>query len=222
MSDRSVGTGADRQAALEARLPAELAVDGVRRNILEAALRLFATRGYHGSSIREIVKLAEIQASAVYAYFPSKEHVLAELARAGHEAHFTALQAALLEAGGDPVDQLGAVVRANAIFHVSYPYLGMVVNAEMYALSDELAAPALAIRRQSTALLFQILDRGARLGRFELPAGPAGHARDVTAGALGAMTMRIPYWYSPAGGLTRKELATMQVELALRMVGAKR
>lgn len=192
-----------------------MASDGTRRRILEAALRLFATEGFHGASIRDIAKLGELQGSAVYAHFPSKEHVLAELARGGHEVHFNALQAALLETGTDPVEQLAAFARANAELHATYPHIGVVVNAEMHALSDELAAPALAIRKQSTALLLQILERGARLGRFSLV------GLDVTAAALGAMAMRIPYWYAPDGPLDVGELAAQQAALALRMVGAE-
>ena len=197
-----------------AQLPPGIVADGARRKILEASLRLFATEGFHGASIRDIVRLAELQASAVYAHFPSKEHVLAELARVGHEAHFNALQAALLETGNDPVEQLGAFVRANAVFHASYPYVAMVVNAEMRALSTELSGPALALRKQSTALLVQILERGLKMKRFAFP------SLDVAAAALGAMAIRIPYWYSAQGGLGVQELADAQATLGLRMVGA--
>lgn len=175
---------------------------------------MFGTRGYHGSSIREIMKVVELQASAVYAHFPSKEHMLAELARTGHEAHHNALRAALLEEGTDPADQLRAFVRANAVFHATYPHVAIVVNSEVHALSEEMAAPALALRKQSTMLLMQILERGTRMGRFTPPGA------DVTAAAIGAMAIRIPYWYAPDTGLELDEVAEKQVELALRMVGA--
>jgi AcrR family transcriptional regulator len=216
MNDRSARLRPAWASAQAAVLPPQVDADGPRRKILEAALRLFATQGFHGSSIREIVKLVELQASAVYAHFPSKESVLAELARLGHQAHFHALQSALLDAGADPVDQLAAIVGANAIVHATYPHLAVVVNEEMRALSDELAAPALALRNQSTALALQILDRGLRAGRFSTP------GLDVTVAAIGAMAMRIPYWYSPALGYGVEQLADKQVELALRMVGARR
>jgi AcrR family transcriptional regulator len=231
MNDRS---GATRQPgwqrASRAKLPAGLSVDGPRLKILEAALRIFATKGFHGASIRDLAALAELTPSAVYAYFPSKEHVLAELARAGHEAHFHTLQSALLEVGTDPTEQLGALVRANTILHATYPHVAMVVNTEMYALSEELAAPSLALRKQSLLLLLQILDRGARMGAFDFATcevaaskkkKDATHARDVTAAAIGAMGIRIPYWYSVESDITPKELAEHQVALVMRMVGAR-
>ena len=100
MNDRSgVTRQPGWQRAAKAKLPEGLSVDGTRLKILEAALRIFATKGFHGASIRDLAAVAELTPSVVYAHFPSKEHVLAELARAGHEAHFHALQSALLAAG---------------------------------------------------------------------------------------------------------------------------
>jgi AcrR family transcriptional regulator len=232
MNDRSVSSphsrrhSAKRRAAPDPLLPPELAAEGPRRRILQAALSLFAQRGFHGSSIREIVQQVQMQGSAVYAHFASKEHILAELARAGHETHMHALQAALLECGTDPVEQLRGHVRANAIFHVQYPHIAKVVNAEMGALSPELLAPALALRTQSAQLLFQILERGARSGRFELVYSgddPAAAARALyaTAGALGAMALRLPYWFPTDDSFDPEELAQRHVDIALRIVGAK-
>lgn len=215
-----------RRAAPEPLLPPELAAAGPRRKILQAALRLFAAKGFHGSSIREIVQQVEMQGSAVYAHFASKEHVLAELARAGHETHMQALQAALLESGNDPGDQLRGYVHANALFHIQYPHIAKVVNAEMSALSPELLAPALALRTQSAQLLFQILERGARSGRFALVYSGvdpkmAARALYATAGALGAMALRLPYWFPTDDSFDPEELAQHHVDLALRIVGAK-
>jgi AcrR family transcriptional regulator len=195
------------------QLPPEALADGTRGRILECALRLFAVQGFHASSMRELGKLVEIQPSALYTYFPSKDHVLAELARVGHEAHHTALRDALLSSGSDPVTQLRAVVAANARFHATYPHLAIVVNDEMSALPEALAGGALALRKQSLAMLLEILRRGSATKQFAI------RHLDVVAGAIGAMSLRIPHWYSPAGGIAIDELAATQAELALRMVG---
>lgn len=53
------------------------------------------------------------------------------------------------------------------------------------------------------------------MARFSLP------RVEVVAAAIGAMGLRIPYWYSPDGGIDVEELASTQAELALRMVGAE-
>lgn len=210
MNDRS--TKAARKVA--ARLPPSFAADGVRRRILEGALRLFATRGFHGSSMRDLASYIELQPSAVYAHFTSKEHLLAELIRAGHEAHHEEVRIAMLEAGADPVAQLCALVRAHVRMHASYPDLAIVVNTELEALSPELAAPGLALRKQSVALLQAVIDRGTAMGCFSQP------NTAVVAAAIGAIGLRIPYWYSPELGISPDELVEIHVQLALRMLGA--
>jgi hypothetical protein len=41
----------------------------------------------------------------------------------------------------------------------------------------------------------------------------------VTAAAISAMGLRIPYWYEPGSSLDVATLAEMHAELALRMLG---
>lgn len=197
----------------KAPLPPSAAQDGTRRRILEVALQLFAGLGFHGASIRDLAKVLELQPSALYAHFPSKEHILAELARVGHEHHHERLCAALEGAGADPEEQMRALVRAHARLHATYPQLAVVVNDEMHALAPDLAAPALALRERSTALLLQVIERGVAAGRFSPP-----HAA-ATAAAIGAMGLRIPHWYEASGALSIDALADVHAELALRMLG---
>jgi AcrR family transcriptional regulator len=215
MNDRSVRAGPAKPLG-RASLPPSLKAEGNRRRILEAALRLFAAQGFHGSSMRELAAVAELQPSALYVHFPSKEQLLAELVRAGHEVHHDALRAALLEAGSDPAAQVAALVRVHVRMHASYPELAIVVNSEMGALSADLAAPGIALRKQAAALLKDVVDRGTAMGRFSPPDAGAATA------AIAAMGLRVPYWYSPETGLGVEALAEVHVELALRMLGAGR
>jgi AcrR family transcriptional regulator len=193
-------------------LPSATLPEGTPGRILVTALRLFAQSGFHGTSVRTLATQCKLQPGALYVHFPSKEHILAELARLGHEAQQAALRGALLEAGDDPAKQLVSVVKSNATLHATYPQLAIVVNEELYALPDELAGPALALRQQSSALLLDILRRGVDAGRFRC------HNALVTAAAIGAMGLRVPYWYEPQTGLEIAALAELQAELALRMV----
>ena len=209
MNDRSRA----RSHKQVARLPPGCAMDGVRRRILEGGLHLFATRGFHGASMRDLAGSIGLAPSAVYAHFASKAGLLAELVRLGHEVHHEEIRAAMLDAGADPVAQLRALVRANVRMHASYPDLAITTNNELEALPPELAAPGLALRKQSVALLLAVIERGTALGRFSPPNVP------VVAAAIGAMGLRIPYWYSPETGLGIDELAELHVQLALRMLG---
>ena len=214
MNDRS-GTGRIPDARA-ARLPPDTAIEPTQRRVLEIALRMFAIHGFHGTSMRDLAKALEIAPSALYASFPSKDHLLAELMRVGHEAHLAMFRKAVLDGGSDPIDQLRAVVHANAVMHATYPHIAIIVNDEMHALSADLAGPGLALRRQGIAMLMDILERGIAMKRF------AARQPLVTAGAIGAMALRIPYWYGPHLGISMAELAATQAELALGMLGVSR
>lgn len=57
----------------------DVRVERRRRRIADAALSLFATRGYNVTSVEEIVARARTSKSAFYEFFNSKEHCFREL-----------------------------------------------------------------------------------------------------------------------------------------------
>jgi AcrR family transcriptional regulator len=197
------------------RLPPAVVPSGTKGRILKVALELFATRGFHGASIRDIAGELSLQPGALYVHFPSKEHLLAELVRLGHEAHYRGLEAALAGSGAEPVAQLRAVVGAHARFHADYAMLALVIDDEMHVLSSQLGAAALTIREKSVALLSRVIERGVKKGKLKVP-----HLFVATA-AIGAIGMRVAHWFKPGFELTAEQVGDIQGELAVRMLGGK-
>lgn len=62
-----------------------------RERLSAEAARLFAERGYHGTSINDLAVALGIQKSSLYAYISGKADLLAEIALTGAEAFHTAL-----------------------------------------------------------------------------------------------------------------------------------
>ncbi|HNC15582.1 MAG TPA: helix-turn-helix domain-containing protein, partial [Solirubrobacterales bacterium] len=50
-----------------------------RRQILDAAVRVFARQGFHSTRVADIADEADVAYGLVYHYFSSKENVLNEL-----------------------------------------------------------------------------------------------------------------------------------------------
>ena len=48
--------------------------------ILEAAARIFAEQGYHGTTTNHVAEAAEVSVGTVYQYFPNKDALLVGLA----------------------------------------------------------------------------------------------------------------------------------------------
>ncbi|HKI83792.1 MAG TPA: TetR/AcrR family transcriptional regulator [Candidatus Krumholzibacteria bacterium] len=76
-----------------------------RREILDAALALFAEQGFHNISMQQVAEKAEFSIGSLYNYFKNKEDIyrslLRELADAFHEATSEAI-----ESGNDAVTKL--------------------------------------------------------------------------------------------------------------------
>lgn len=203
-----------RLAATTACLLPGLAEPGPSARVLEAALKLFAEQGYAGASMRDIAAAVGVKAATIYAHYPSKQHLLAELCRIGHEEQYRAVRTAVLAGGGDPRDQVVAYVKAHVGFHTSYPMLAVVSNAELHALDEQLGATTFLLRRQSTDLLQDIVARGMAGGVFGVTDAWLAVA------AIGGMGLRVAYWFSPESGRDAGFVADTYAGFALRLLGA--
>lgn len=85
-----------------------------RREILDAALRLFRERGFDETTVQDIADAASVATGTVYLYFPSKEHILLgihEEFERGLEARFAEVAAGFAERHGRGEEhEAGAVV----------------------------------------------------------------------------------------------------------------
>ena len=77
-----------------------------RQTILDAALELFAEKGYFGTSLRDIAAVVGVRESALYNYFKGKEALFSALIDAAHE-HKAEQLAGLLE---EPVTDVRMVL----------------------------------------------------------------------------------------------------------------
>jgi AcrR family transcriptional regulator len=68
-------------------------VSGRRREVTREAAKLFAQKGYHGTSIGDIAEALGVQKGSLYSHIASKEDLLYETMREGAEAFHTALDA---------------------------------------------------------------------------------------------------------------------------------
>lgn len=89
-------------------------IDGelpTRHRLTVAAGRLFAERGFHGTSMRDLALAVGIEKSSVYTHITAKEDLLAELALTGAGAFHGALDA--LPADVAPLERIRLALRAH-------------------------------------------------------------------------------------------------------------
>jgi AcrR family transcriptional regulator len=206
-------TGDVRTLGVEGHaLPPRLSASGTLRRIYEAALLLFGERGYHAVSVRDIAREVGVHASSIYAHVTSKQQLLGDLIRLGHDEHRDWLRHALLEVGTNPADQLAALVRAHTAMHATFPLLARLSNRELGSLDPPIRADVLAVRLEAERMFVDAIERGQRLGAF------ADVDPILALAAIGAMGIRVAEWWHPDLGIAIADVADTYATFALRLL----
>lgn len=183
-----------------------------RERVRAAAVKLFATKGFHGTGIRDLAQEAELSSASLYHYMGTKEDLLAEIM---HTALTRLLDAAreATAGGGDPAHRLRTLVALHVLAHAVGPAETRVVDNEVDVLSPAAREPVVALRDAYERLWASAIDEGVAAGVFRVE-HPA-----VTRLALLEMCSGVARWYSPRGALALDELAEHYAELASRALG---
>ncbi|MFT3872618.1 MAG: TetR/AcrR family transcriptional regulator [Nocardioides sp.] len=184
-----------------------------RSRLLRAAAGAFAQRGFHGTTTRDIAAAAGMSPAAVYVHHRSKEELLYQISRSGHERTLLLLREAVAR-GGSTVEQLCNAVREFARHHAMESTSARVVNYELAALTPAHWAEVRELRRQISNEVHVLVERGVADGSFDCP------QPRIAATALLSLGVDIARWYSTEGPSSPEELADAYVDIALRIVGA--
>src|SRR5690348_6284080 len=110
-----------------------------RDQLIECAARLFAERGYHPTSVADIVGALGVGKGVFYWYFTSKDELLAEILRASHHDLRRRQQAAIVDEP-DPVRRIEHGIRASLEWFGEHREFFAIIQ---FAATDETFAPIL-------------------------------------------------------------------------------
>src|SRR5689334_13733630 len=115
-----------------------------REQLIRAAAQLFAERGYHPTSVADIVEYLGVGKGVFYWYFSSKEELLGELLKSSHLSLRRRQQAAIGDEP-DPVRRIELGIRASlAWFREHREYFAII----QFAATDETFSPVLRRNRE--------------------------------------------------------------------------
>ncbi|WP_433873330.1 TetR/AcrR family transcriptional regulator [Saccharopolyspora sp. CA-218241] len=181
-----------------------------------AAREIFAERGYHGTSIRDIAKRAGLSLSALYYWHSSKQELFVGLIEDSVNDYFQTCDTALRSCGDDPAERLAAIVRATVDYRVRRRVESTIAAREIRNLEQPHAQRLADLRESATRLFQEIIDEGIARGVFG-----CAHATDARR-AIQASCNAISQWYDPDGDVNPAELADRYVAIAERIVGLTR
>jgi AcrR family transcriptional regulator len=180
--------------------------------ILEHATRLFAERGYDGTTLQDIAEAIGISRPGLYNYISSKEQLLAELVRDVSENTAHIVRAIRLRADLNSVEKLRVVVRALALQRAGAPERFRVLDRTEAALPEEVASLHLKARREVLAEVRTIIEEGVSRGEFR--------PRDERLAALSVIGMCnwVAWWFHPGPNHPAEPVADELAQNAVDML----
>lgn len=192
----------------------ESTTDAAQR-LLEAAADAFAAKGFHATTTRDIASRAGLSPAGVYVHFASKEDLLFQLSRAGHEAARDMLVAAA-QAAATPTDALRSIMRQFAQWHAEHFRVARIVQYEFQNLTPEHREAVLGLRKDIDAVVRDVITAGVASAEFAVEDVPE------TTLALLSMAVDVARWYDPEIKRTPESIGLTYGDLGLRLVAAAR
>jgi AcrR family transcriptional regulator len=173
MASTEIATGLSRRDRKKER---------TRREIYEAAMRLFAKAGFGAVTIADICEAADVGRGTFFLHFPSKAALLYEFNQRVAED----FRAELREPRASAREELCALVARMSVELVSQAEIMTAMLAEFFASPEALAAASEEHDNALPELVTEIIRRGQERGEFSRRIDPrlAAASFFATAGAI--------------------------------------
>ena len=179
----------------------------MRESILAAAVQLFAKYGYHAAPLRDIARIAGIQAASIYHHYPSKQALLVEIMETYMQRLIANLERILLTYD-NPVQRLNEAVANHIRMHTMYKDEFFIIDTEIRALEDKNRPDILALRKKYEVLIQEILQNG--MGRNIFRQSDV----KVASYAIIAMCTEVATWFRQGERLTVQQV----IDIYCRMI----
>lgn len=172
-----------------------------RADVVAAAGRLFAKRGYHGTSMRDLGRELGLLGSSLYAHVDSKQDLLVEVVEDGARLFQESARSAL-SVPGSALDRLRALVTGHVDVVLSHQDVVRTYLNEARMLDDDHRARVIAARDSYEQAFREVIAHGIGDGSFRADVDPKMSSIFILS-VLNALER----WYRPDGELDRDALA---------------
>jgi AcrR family transcriptional regulator len=199
-----------KAAAVRRRKPA--ARGATRRQLLEAAGRLFETKGYRGTSIRDIASSMNTSISNIYHYFGSKEGLWHELQKHSVRQLPLRLQEAVASES-DPARQLRRLLETHLALADEFQRESRIFFLNGDQLDPSRNTRQREIQRAVLDVYLDVLGRLAKQGQLK-----SRRIKILAFNTLGVLNWMLR-WYRPEGELSAAEVHREIIGFVQRGVG---
>ena len=178
--------------------------------VLDAALTVFAERGYHGTSVKEVAVLLKIRTPSLYNHMTSKQSLLEEIIGSTSREVWADFEAAV-EGKDDVSTRLHDAAYVYALRHATRRREALVVNRDISSIEEPARTEILDLRRRHEHAVRALVQEGIDEGVFmDQPAA-------LVSFAILEMCVSVARWFHPGLAFTAEEVAEHYSRYALRI-----
>jgi AcrR family transcriptional regulator len=178
--------------------------------VLTEAARLFRTKGYSATTMRELAAALDVNKATLYHYIGGKEDLLYQLSIESLERITTDVSRAIaLES--DPLSRLVSAIKAHINTMLADRDKHATMLNELRALSGERATDVVELRDRYESLIRALLQEGLDRGLIR---SDLGSVKYLTLALLNLLNWTI-FWFEPDGELTPADLGEIFASIYL-------
>lgn len=182
-----------------------------RQRLKDAALELFATRGFHSTTVRHIAAKVKLQPGILYHYFASKHDVLKEIC-VDFVLRTQAVAETILRTTPDPVDAVASLLDAGIDNAIRNANASQVLRREARLLTHHQLATVSDVLRLHRDNWVKAIEQGNATGSF--------HVADARLAAMVIVQIEdTAGWYDPGGRVGKEALIKQLTQYTLRLLG---
>lgn len=189
--------------------PSNMRKELVENQMCETAAKLFAQRGFAGTSLQDIADAMGVTRPALYYYVKSKDDLLAKLVTEITESNTAQILDVVHEPTLDPVEKLFRIAYLVAHNRAVQPSRFLLLARSEAQLPTPLAVAHEKTKRAMLRTLIGVIKQGIEAGQFR-PVDPRSAALEVI-----GMCNWIAWWFHEDGGTSAEEVAKDIADLAV-------
>jgi AcrR family transcriptional regulator len=181
--------------------------------IREAALTLFAERGYKGTSMEDVGRFVGIRGPSLYNHISSKQDVLVDIMMTTMYELLGGFDDA--NVGRDAEDRLRRIMGAHVSYHALHPRDVRIGNREIPNLDESARNKIVQLRSDYENKWRRLIDSGMEEGAFSVS------STRLAVYAILEMGIGVSQWYRPDGPMSLNQIADQYGEMAARLLGIR-
>lgn len=184
----------------------------MENEVLEHATRLFAERGFAGTSLQDVATAMGLKRPALYYYFKSKEELLDRLIIEGVSGPAKELKIIAQQRDLSAAERLHAITRQNVRWVLAHTDLFLLLVKSESELSPASAKKFNASRRAAVDTVTAVIEEGIEAGQFR-SVNPR-----IAALSVFGISNWAAWWYQPGGSDSIDAVADQLADLTLASV----